>query len=155
MSTAKIVIPIPREDISPDTKLFKKYTAFNKLISELASREFPEDIIKTINTEIETLNAIFGTDKAFKKGLRKAKNAIIKTLEKELKLVPKFYYRRLWMVLGMTVFGIPIGISMGAGTNNSGMLGIGIPIGMGIGIAIGSEMDRKAEIEGRQLDVDL
>lgn len=155
MSTTKLVTPIPRENISPDHKLYKKYTAFTKLISELASRELPESISTTINREIKTLNAILETDKAFKKGLRKAKNTIIKILEKELKIVPKFYYRRLWMVLGMTVFGIPIGVLMGAGTNNSGMLGVGIPIGMGIGIAIGTEMDRKAAVAGRQLDVDL
>ncbi|MBT8263706.1 MAG: hypothetical protein KJN75_00065 [Muriicola sp.] len=115
----------------------------------------PENVLSTINGEIEILNAILDTDKAFKKGLGKAKNTIIKLLEKELKIVPKFYYRRLWMVLGMTVFGIPIGITFGAGTNNYGMLGVGIPIGMGIGIAIGTEMDRKAEVEGRQLDIDL
>lgn len=155
MSTTKIITPIPREDISPDTKLFKKYTAFKKLVSEVRSRELPEGIITIINKEIGTLNSILETDKAFKKGLGNAKNKIVKTLEKELKIVPKFYYRRIWMILGMSAFGIPIGISFGAGTGNYGMLGVGIAVGMGIGVAIGTEMDRKAQVEGRQLDVDL
>lgn len=155
MSTKNIVTPIPREDLSPDSKLFKKYTAFKKLMSEVSKRELPENVITAINKEIEMLNAILETDKVFEKGLRKAKNNIIKTLEKELKIVPKFYYRRLWMVLGMTIFGVPIGVSFGAGTGNYGMLGVGIAIGIGVGIAIGSEMDRKAQVEGRQLDVDL
>jgi hypothetical protein len=155
MTTAKIEAPAEREGLSSDTKLFKKYTAFKKLVSEISKRELPESIITTINKEIGTLNAILETDKAFKKGLGKAKNTMLKTLEKELKIVPKFHYRRLWMVLGMSAFGIPIGISFGAGTGNFGMLGVGIAIGMGIGVAIGSEMDRKAQVEGRQLDVEL
>ena len=155
MSTSKIVIPIHREGISPDIKLFKKYTAFENLISEVSKRDLPENVITTLNKEIEILNAILENDKVFKKRLGKAKNTIIKILEKDLKIVPKFYYRRQWMVLGMTIFGIPIGVSLGAGIDNYGMIGVGIAVGIGVGIAIGSEMDRKAEVEGRQLDIDV
>ncbi|MDQ1162310.1 hypothetical protein QE422_002678 [Chryseobacterium sp. SORGH_AS 447] len=36
-----------------------------------------------------------------------------------------------------------------------GFIGIGLPIGMSIGIAVGTLMDKKAQTEGRQLDVEI
>jgi len=35
------------------------------------------------------------------------------------------------------------------------MLGIGLPIGMAIGVKVGSNMDKKAFNEGRQLDFEV
>lgn len=76
---------------------------------------------------------------------------ILKLLEKELKLVPKSHYRNQWMVLGMSAFGLPIGVAFGISIGNLGLLGLGLPIGMAIGIAVGTGMDEKARKEGRQL----
>ena len=56
------------------------------------------------------------------------------------------------MVLGMSAFGIPMGVLFGLSIGNMGMLGIGLPIGMAIGVGLGSSMDKKAYNEGRQLD---
>jgi hypothetical protein len=36
-----------------------------------------------------------------------------------------------------------------------GFIGIGLPIGMAIGMIVGTNMDKKAFTEGRQLDVVL
>jgi hypothetical protein len=82
-------------------------------------------------------------------------HAIFKLVEKELKLVTKNHYRRLWMVLGMTIFGVLLGVAFGASLGNMAFLGLGLPIGMAIGIGVGTVMDKKAATEGRQLDVDL
>lgn len=59
------------------------------------------------------------------------------------------------MVLGMSAFGIPMGVAFGLSMGNIGLLGIGLPIGMGVGVGVGSYLDKKALTEGRQLDVDL
>ncbi len=155
MTSTEINPLLTREGIQDQKKLAKKYAKFQKLIDELRKRELPADVVTILNEKIETLNVISDTDKQLSSMLRKSQNAILKLLEKELKIVPKNHYRTLWMGLGMAVFGIPIGIALSAGINNYGMIGAGIAIGIGIGLALGSEMDRKAGVEGRQLDVVL
>jgi hypothetical protein len=59
------------------------------------------------------------------------------------------------MVVGMSVFGLPLGVAVGVSIGQMGFLAIGLPVGMGIGIALGSYLDNKAKKEGRQLDVEL
>ena len=55
------------------------------------------------------------------------------------------------MVLGMSSFGLPMGVAFGLALGNIGLMGLGLPIGMGIGLAVGTNMDKKALAEGRQL----
>ncbi len=76
-------------------------------------------------------------------------------MEKELKIVPRNYYRTTWMVIGMAAFGIPMGAAFGASLGNMAFIGIGLPIGMAIGISVGMGMDKKALKEGRQLDLEI
>ncbi len=90
-----------------------------------------------------------------RKRIRKSQSNILKLIEKELKLVPKNLYRSRWMAIGMSAFGIPLGVAFGTSLWNMGLLGIGIPIGMVIGMAIGSGMDKKAFEESRQLDLEM
>ena len=53
----------------------------------------------------------------------------------------------------MAVFGLPLGVIFGLIiSNNPAYIGGGIPIGMCLGIGIGSNMDKKALKEGRQLN---
>jgi len=73
-------------------------------------------------------------------------------LEKEEGLVPKNHYQRLWLVLGMSAFGIPISVLFDIATGNMGLLGVGLPIGMFIGLIFGKRLDKKAACENRQLD---
>jgi len=56
------------------------------------------------------------------------------------------------MALGMSIFGVPMGLIFGNSLDNMGFMAIGIPIGMVIGMGIGAGMDKKAEVKGRQLD---
>ena len=76
-------------------------------------------------------------------------------LAQKLKIVPINYFRKTWFVLGMTVFGLPIGAALGFSLSNMAYLGIGLPVGMSIGLAMGANMDKKAKEEGRQLDIEL
>ena len=87
--------------------------------------------------------------------MKKVRHRIVHRVNKELKLVPKNYHRNQWMVLGMTVFGIPLGIAFASAIDNMSFLAIGLPIGMPIGMAVGANMDQKAAKEGRQLDVEI
>ena len=59
--------------------------------------------------------------------------------------------RIIRMALGMSAFGIPMGVAFGAATDNMGLIGIGIPIGMSIGIAVGAQKDAQAAKNGLQL----
>ncbi len=149
----KLSSPIERKDLESQPKLKKRYDGFAGLISELNSRDLPVSVVDNLNKEIAHLNTISSTDKQFSRLLRKKKSFVLKLLEKELKLVPNHYYRNQWMVLGMPVFGLPMGVVFGAALGNMGFLGIGLPIGMAIGLGVGSGMDEKAKKEGRQLNI--
>ena len=55
----------------------------------------------------------------------------------------------------MSVFGLPIGAALGLSFGNMGLIGIGLPLGGCVGIFVGSQMDKKAFEEGRQLDIEI
>jgi hypothetical protein len=133
-------------------KVQKKIKTFQNLLGELGERKLPVEVITAINAHISDLNGVTASKEVYTKELRKRQSKIITLLQKECKIVPKHYYRNLWMVLGMSAFGLPLGTVFGAATKNMGLLGIGLPIGMCIGIAVGSFMDTKAKKEGKQLE---
>jgi hypothetical protein len=142
-------------EIENNIKLKEKYLQFEKLLVELRKKELPEEIVASVNQDIDNLNSFSGSGDELRKLITKKQTGILKVLEKELKLVPKNHYRNLWMVLGMSVFGIPMGVAFGASLGNMAFLGIGLPIGMVIGIAMGTGMDKKAHNEGRQIDMEI
>ena len=137
---------------NPNPKFGAKLNKLQALLGELAGRDLPDSVVATINKSIDQLNQCASSDPILDKQVYRTQNQILKYLEKELKLVQKNHYQRLWMVLGMSAFGLPLGIAFGASQGNMGFLGIGLPIGMVIGIAVGASMDKKAAKEGRQLE---
>jgi len=148
-----ILEPIQRPELSGKTKA--SYEQFERLILEIKKKKLPEEIELVINKHITQLNSITDTDKILRNEIRKEQSKIVGMLAQKLKIVPINYFRKTWFVLGMTVFGIPIGAAFGLSLNNMAYLGIGLPVGMSIGLAIGSRMDNKAKEEGRQLDIEL
>jgi hypothetical protein len=146
---------IERHNISENLKAFNAYQQLGKLLNALAVKELPIETVDLINNEIDQLNSISIIDKVFVKVTKEKENRVIKLIEKKHKIVPKNYYKKLWMVLGMSAFGIPMGVLLGLSIGNMGMLGIGLPIGMAIGVGLGSSMDKKAYNEGRQLDFEV
>ncbi len=151
----KLHQPIDRPNLDSQKKRKAKYQKFAQLIEAINARDLPDAIAEQINQNIDIINAERDSDKGFFKKLRKTQSSILKLIEKELGLVCKNHYQRLWMVMGMTIFGVPMGVVFGSTMDNMGMIGIGIPIGMGIGIAIGSGKDKEAEKKGLQLDISL
>lgn len=146
---------INRPDIAADPKSAKTYNQFAALLIELKKKNLPNNIIAAINDAVEKINTSTLTGAAFNKLIKQQQTAILKQTEKELKIVPKNYYRNLWMLLGFTSFGLPIGVAFGLMMGNIGLLGVGLPFGMGIGALVGSAMDKKAFNEGRQLDIEI
>jgi hypothetical protein len=145
----------PGTVLKDDKKGSEKWLQFEKLLAELQKREIPEEVVRMINVEVDKVNSAPNSPKELKKQLRISQSAILKYLEKELKLVPQNYYRNMWLAVGMAAFGIPIGTAFGASLGNMGLLSIGLPIGMVIGMAVGAGMDKKALEQGRQLDVEI
>jgi len=55
----------------------------------------------------------------------------------------------------MAAFGLPIGAAFGISFGNIAFIGLGFPIGMSIGIALGTQKDKKAKENGKQLDIEM
>jgi len=144
-----------KPNLSADVKLSAIYAQFKALISELEKKELTPAIVANINSSIELINASPLAGKELIKLIKQQQTLIIKQVEKEHKIAPKNHYRNLWMLLGFTAFGLPIGMIFGLSMRNIGLMGVGLPIGMAIGAAVGSAMDKKALTEGRQLDIEL
>lgn len=145
-------IPITHKpEENPNPKLAGRLSQLNQLLEELSQRELPETMATYINSEITKINQLPSGDPNLHKGISKTQGQLLRRLEKELKIVPKGYYKQLWLVLGMSVFGIPMGVALGMSLGSMAFLGIGLPIGMAIGVGLGSSMDQKAAKEGRQL----
>lgn len=134
-------------------KRYQKLTQLLKILEE--RKDLPADLIESIDARIVSLNDLASDDRAFNGSLRRTYNGIIQDLAKKLKVVPKSYYRNMWMGLGMAVFGVPIGVAYGTSLGNMAFMGVGIGVGMAIGLAVGGGMDKKAAAEGSQLDIEL
>ncbi len=147
----KILNLAPRTGLQPEVQA--KYLQFNNLLKEVEKKELPDSLLQVINQRIAAVNA--ETEDTLPKALKTQQAYIIKVLEKEAKIVPRHYYRNLWLPLGMATFGLPMGVAFGAALGNMAFMGLGLPIGMGVGIAVGTGMDNKAFHEGRQLDIEI
>lgn len=135
-------------------KLVKAITMYQKLLDELDQHKLPDDMIEMINSETEAIESSNRIENHLASDIRRVLRRIVRTLVKRFKLVPKNYYRNIWTGIGMSAFGIPIGVSYGLAVDNMAFIGIGIGMGLAIGMAIGAGMDRKALKEGRQLNID-
>ncbi|GAB3007566.1 hypothetical protein [uncultured Cyclobacterium sp.] len=142
-----------RPEINDNAKLLKVYTQFESLITVLEGLSLPDNIVDSINQSIEQLN-MTSNDRLLKE-TKKEQTKIIKLIEKQLKIVPINHYRNTWMALGMVVFGLPLGLAFSTSLDNMAFIGIGLPIGMAIGLAVGTGMDKKAQEEGRQLNLEI
>lgn len=123
-----------------------------KLLQILRQRQLPDPVVQSFNEEINSINNSSLTGNEMLRFLQKKQTNLLNTLEKELKLVPKNYYRNLWMPLGLAAFGVPIGLVFEIALDQMVYLGLGLPLGLVIGMVVGNTMDKKAEEEGRQLD---
>lgn len=151
----KIIAFYPNFEVEQHDKLQKVNSKFNELLSELRTKDLTPELIASINKQIDLLNSVSKSHKVLKNQIFKKQYNILKLVEKEAKLTVKNHYRNQWLAIGMAAFGLPLGIAFGIALDNLAFLGIGLPIGLSVGIAIGSNMDKKAKAEGRQLNFEL
>jgi hypothetical protein len=142
-------------NIDQNVKLHNVYAQYTELLNVLGDKELNQNIISAVNEDIALINECSESEKELKKRIVKAQSGVIKLIEKELKLVTINHYRNTWLALGISVFGVPLGVAFGASMDNMGYLGIGLPFGMLIGMVVGTRMDKKAKEEGRQLDIEM
>lgn len=141
--------------VKGNKKLTRAYDKLEGLIDALGKKEVPSGQEADINESIDLINSFEGSDRELIKMLKKIRSNILKSIEKELKYVPKNHYQTHWMVFGMmgglllsTVFD-----SFGIGIGSSG--GVGLAVGMAIGMVLGATMDKQAAKEGRQLEASV
>lgn len=144
-----------RQDLFTDNKPSRIYFQFEELLNELRAKELNQGVEKLINESVDYLNSSTLSGAQLTKTVKQKQAAILKKIGKEYKIVPRNYYRTIWMLFGMSGLGIPIGVGFGLSIGNIGLLGLGLPIGMGIGLAIGLSLDKKALKEGRQLNIEI
>lgn len=135
--------------------LIKEYKLLEELIVELQDRELPPEVVVDLNTEISRLNAVVDDHSKLYFYVKLVKKKLLKTLVEELELVPKNYYRNLWLAIGMSVIGIPFGALFSMLLDNYSYISFGMLIGMVLGLAIGTELDKKAQENNRQLDLEI
>jgi hypothetical protein len=151
----EIIKPDLKPELLTDSKTKALYDQLQQLLNELEKKKISSETAEKVNRETALINSTDLREKDLHKMLKQKQNDIIKLLEKEHKIVPKNYYRNLWLAVGMGAFGLPIGVAFGLLIHNIALLSIGLPIGMAIGVVVGSSLDKKAEAEGRQLDVEI
>lgn len=148
------ITTLKRRFIAADTPLYNMYMQLNQFLVELNKKKIPDSIVNQINKEVEELNNITDSD-GLQKLVKQKQSILVRLLEKELKMVPINYYRNLWIALGMTAFGIPLGVAFGASLGNFALFALGVPVGLAIGLGVGMQLDKKALKEGRQLAVEM
>ncbi|MEN2281980.1 hypothetical protein AAGF08_07555 [Algoriphagus sp. SE2] len=144
--------PKSRPSFEENPKLAKAAHNLSTLLTAIGEKEIPESIESQINEIIAGVNDFKGADPQLIKQIKASQASILKLIEKELGLVPKNHFQTQWMVLGMSVFGLPMGVVFGTTLGNMAFIGIGLPIGMAIGIAVGNSKDKEAAEKGKQLD---
>jgi hypothetical protein len=144
-----------RPELSAEPKHQAVYSQFGALIAQMKKKELKPELLSAFNAQIAEVNTSSLSGKELVRLVKTTQRSILKKLEKDMKIVPKNYYRTLWMVVGMSAFGLPLGVAFGSLAGNMGLLGAGLPIGMAIGLALGSNMDKKAAQEGRQMDIEI
>jgi hypothetical protein len=124
-----------------------------KLIAALEKKEVPEAIQDEVNVKVANLNAFTGSEKEFARALNQNYNYLVHLLQEKLNWVPKDFYRTQWMALGLSVFGLPLGVAVGIALDNMAFMAAFLPVGMAIGMGLGTGMDKKAAEEGRVLEL--
>ena len=130
-------------------------TQFEQLIQEIQRMELPPEVIVELNTELEKLELQLVFQKKFYEQIKTSKAVLLNILFKEVGVVPINHYRDLWIALGLSGIGLPLGIFLSFFMDNSSAIALGIALGCSMGIVIGSNLDNQAEAEGRQMAIRL
>ena len=143
---------LPELEVKEKNQLKKKeqkaLDQFNELISALNDKELDEEMIEHIKGNMSNVRSelTFNT-------IKKEESKILDYVKREKGYVAQNHYMTLWIALGMSAIGVPIGVAIGLALDQLGFMGIGIGGGLAIGVAIGSAKDKKAKEQGKQLPI--
>ena len=143
---------LPELEVKEKNQLKKKeqkaLEQFNELISALNDKELDEEMIEHIKGNMSNVRSelTFNT-------IKKEESKILDYVKREKGYVAQNHYMTLWIALGMSAIGVPIGVAIGLALDQLGFMGIGIGGGLAIGVAIGSAKDKKAKEQGKQLPI--
>lgn len=136
--------------VKEDQKLYTSISKHNILISEIETKNIPEEVCYKVNYQIDKINSINGeSEEQIKKQLEITFKKILNILEQDLGIIPQNYYRNMWLALGMSVFGLPLGVLIATFSSNISYLVFGMLIGMIAGLAYGSKKDQDALKENK------
>jgi hypothetical protein len=131
-------------------RLKSALTQLADLLRAIRRRNLPEEDFEPFLDEIE--QALEGDVRT---GALSTINTHLQShLENEYGLVPPNHYRDQWMALGMSTFGLGMGVVFAIALDSMAYIGIGLPIGLAIGSAIGAQKDQEARRKGQVLQVE-
>ncbi len=130
-----------------DAAIHKKYSlrgreTLNQLTEILEERSLNPESIEFVNQQITRLNGLQQERQAYYLQLQKTNYPLLRHLEKHYGWVPKGHNTTRWLTVGMSIFGIPIGVSIGLLADNMALLGIGFGLGMLVGLLVGYQKDQ-------------
>jgi hypothetical protein len=143
-----------RKGIADNKRLANDFHYFQSLINALNKKKIPDDMTSSINRVIGFINSLHASDKIMIRKIEEGERIILELVEKRLGLVPKKHYFNYWITMGVTLYGLPIGVLMYFLLGSLVYIAVGLPIGMMIGIYRGNRKDKKAETEGKQLEIE-
>ena len=121
----------------------------------MKEKDISDDAVLKINKETTAIGEYEKSGQQLHSCIRTVKNKVLKISTRELGLFPQKYHTKMWLTLGMGIFGLPIGTAFGIALNNIGLLSLGLPVGLALGYALGAYLDRKVQEQGKVLMLDI
>ncbi|SDS46735.1 hypothetical protein SAMN04487764_2285 [Gillisia sp. Hel1_33_143] len=133
-----------------DLELYVSISNLKMLIAEIKSKNIPEEVCYKINYQIDKVNSC-AIDNSIKiqNLLDMTYHSILHIIKTDLGIIPKNYYRDLYTTLGMTIFGLPLGLLLTATLDNSINLVFGVVFGLIFGVILGTRKDKIAQQENK------
>ncbi len=137
-----------------DEKLYASITHLKILISEIENKGVPEEVCYKINYQIDKMNSFANKKEGIlNRQLEITYYRILYILRRDVGIIPENYYRNLYLALGMSVFGLPLGALIASFLENTSYLIFGMLFGLAVGIVIGSKKDQIADKENKVIRV--
>lgn len=131
-------------------KLARRWNYTANVFKALDEKSVPP---KGLDKHLKELRSLMSQEEVKAGQVTRYYTKLISFLQKNYGYVTQKYYQNQWLAIGMAAFGMPFGVMFGFALDNMAFLGIGLPIGMSIGIAIGTQKDKQAQAEGKQLNI--
>lgn len=138
----------PQDEKSLEKKEQKAVDHFNEIIDALNAKEIDENTVTYIHERMASIQENFSFNT-----IKKEESKVLDFVNKQHGYVAQNHYKSLWIALGMSAIGVPIGVGIGLALDQLGFMGIGIAMGLTVGIIIGSTKDKEAKKKGKQLHV--